>query len=341
MADKLKKILIIEDSSDVRENLEELLSLSGYNTLAAENGKIGVRLALEHLPDLVLCDIMMPELDGYGVLHILSKHSETLHIPFIFLSAKADRIDVRKGMTLGADDYITKPYESTDLLNAIENRLKKSDFSGADTLKRERAFSDIFEQKLIKLYGSNELIYREGDTPYYLYYIAHGRVKIFKSNRDGKEAIMDLYGAGDFFGYWGLLQDATQTEAAEALSNTEIWLIPREDFLAKIRNNAEVSGTFLKLLSKNLLIKEQKLLELAYESVRKRVANALVAMCDIYGEGNLLKMKIPRELIAAMAGTSLETAIRMLSEFKSSELIAIRGSEIEILAYEKLKNAPF
>src|SRR5688572_16474414 len=121
----MKKILLIEDNFEVRENTSELLTLANYEVITAENGKIGVELASKHKPDLIICNIMMPELDGYGVLHILSKKPETASIPFIFLTAKTEKADIRKGMVLGADDYLTKPFDETDLMNAVETRLKK------------------------------------------------------------------------------------------------------------------------------------------------------------------------------------------------------------------------
>src|SRR6188474_2463150 len=121
-----KKILIIEDNVEVRENTSEILELAGYNVVTAPDGKVGVDLAQKEHPDLVICDIMMPELDGYGVLHILNKNAETAAIPFIFLTAKTEKTDIRKGMNLGADDYLTKPFDDTDLLNAIEARLRKA-----------------------------------------------------------------------------------------------------------------------------------------------------------------------------------------------------------------------
>src|SRR5690349_6376579 len=121
-----KKILLIEDNAEVRENTSEILELAGYDVVSAPNGKVGVDLAQKEKPDLIICDIMMPELDGYGVLHILSKKDETAGIPFIFLTAKTEKTDIRKGMNLGADDYLTKPFDDTDLLNAIEARLRKS-----------------------------------------------------------------------------------------------------------------------------------------------------------------------------------------------------------------------
>src|SRR6185436_13315255 len=101
----MKKILLIEDNQDVRENTSEILQLANYIVFTAENGKVGVELAHQEKPDLIICDIMMPELDGYGVLHILNKTPDTATIPFIFLSAKSEKSDFRKGMNLGADDY--------------------------------------------------------------------------------------------------------------------------------------------------------------------------------------------------------------------------------------------
>src|SRR5215831_14446452 len=130
----MKTILLIEDNKDVRENTAEILGLSNYKVLTAENGKTGAALALKEKPDLIICDIMMPVLDGYGVLHLLGKNKETAGIPFIFLTAKTDRADMRKGMEMGADDYITKPFEESELLNAVEARLRK-----AELLNREYA----------------------------------------------------------------------------------------------------------------------------------------------------------------------------------------------------------
>src|SRR6195952_5209938 len=122
-----KKILIIEDNDDIRENVIEILELAGYTVSSASNGKEGVELAFKDVPDIILCDIMMPELDGYGVLYLLSKRPETITVPFIFLTAKAEHFDRRKGMEMGADDYLTKPFDDMELLSAIESRLKKKE----------------------------------------------------------------------------------------------------------------------------------------------------------------------------------------------------------------------
>ena len=128
----MKRVLVIEDNDDIREGTVEILELAGYDAIAANNGKLGVELALSSSPDIILCDIMMPELDGYGVLYLLSKNPKLASIPFIFMTAKAERADMRKGMEMGADDYLTKPFDDLELFNTskrwIINRMCVTDF---------------------------------------------------------------------------------------------------------------------------------------------------------------------------------------------------------------------
>jgi len=123
----MKKILIIEDQAPMRRNLALMLEMEGFEVRVAENGKIGVEIALRHQPDLVICDVMMPELDGHAVIQILRAAPETGNIPFIFLTARGDKSDVRIGMNFGADDYLLKPVNREDLLAAIEVRLARAD----------------------------------------------------------------------------------------------------------------------------------------------------------------------------------------------------------------------
>ena len=123
----MKKILVIEDDSEMRRNIVLVLQLEQYQPIAAENGRVGVELAKREKPDLILCDVMMPELDGYGVLKALREDTNTTLIPFIFLTAKGEKDDLRSGMNLGADDYLTKPVAQADLLKTIEVRLRRSE----------------------------------------------------------------------------------------------------------------------------------------------------------------------------------------------------------------------
>jgi DNA-binding NarL/FixJ family response regulator len=131
----MKKILVIEDEPEMRRNLATILRLENFQPLAAENGRIGVELAKRELPDVILCDVMMPELDGHGVLQALRADANTAAIPFIFLTAKGEREDLRAGMNLGADDYLTKPVPKAELLQAIAARLKRSEQAGPREFK--------------------------------------------------------------------------------------------------------------------------------------------------------------------------------------------------------------
>src|SRR6218665_2935500 len=217
----MKTILIIEDNPEVRENTAEILELAGYQVVQAANGKAGVELAQRSRPDLIICDIMMPVLDGYGVIHLLNKHPETASIPFIFLTAKSERMDFRKGMEMGADDYISKPFDDIELLNAIESRLKKSEALRAAFSKNVEGLNRFFDEarksddlkklsldRRIKSYKKKETIFSEGSDPIYLYFLSKGRVKLLRSHEYGKELITTLYNEGDFFGYTSLLEGA-------------------------------------------------------------------------------------------------------------------------------------
>jgi CRP-like cAMP-binding protein/CheY-like chemotaxis protein len=346
-----KKILLIEDNNDVRENTAEILELASYKVFTAENGKKGVETAQKEKPDLIICDIMMPVLDGYGVLHLLSKSQETASIPFIFLSAKAERSDLRKGMEMGADDYLTKPFEESELLNAIESRLKRSEIVKKDFSKNieglneflssAKTFEDLkklSEKNDLRTYKKKDDIYNEGGYPKGIYFINKGKAKTFRSNEQGKEFITGLYKEGDFFGYTALLDEGQYNDSATALEDCELCIISKEDFYSLIYKNAEVSRRFIKLISDNLQEKEEQLVKLAYNSVRKRVAEALATLNNRYKkEGDAkFSMNISREDLANLAGTATETTIRTLSEFKDEGLVDVKGSSITILNIDKL-----
>lgn len=347
----MKKILLIEDNFDVRENTSEILTLARYKVLTAKNGKEGVEIAQKEKPDLIICDIMMPVLDGHGVLHLLSKNDETSSIPFIFLTAKAERSDIRKGMEMGADDYLTKPFDDVELLNAIESRLKKNDIlrkefsksieglnefineaKGIDSLKK------LSEEREVRIYKKKSEIFKEGNYPKGIYFISKGKVKTYQTNELGKELITGLHKEGDFFGYLSLLQDEQYNNSATALEDSEICMIPKEDFFSLIYKNSEISKKFIEILTDNLRENEEQLIKLAYNSVRKRVAEALVKLSDKYKKSGdqVFSMNVSREDLANLVGTATETVIRTLSDFKDENYIEVAGSKITVLNYEKL-----
>lgn len=343
-------ILIIEDNEEVRENTAEILELSDYKVLTAENGKIGVSLAKKELPDLIICDVMMPELDGYGVLHILGKDPSTSNIPFIFLTAKAEKDDFRKGMNLGADDYLTKPFDDLELLDAIEIRLKKKQQAGvgqSSTLANNppppKGLKELDEmicnEERITEIPQKHTIFSEGSFPNFLYYVVKGKIKTFKADRMGNEFITGLFKAGEFFGYTDLLENSKYGESASSLENSKICTIPKEEFFNLINSSPEVANKFIKILSDNVVEKEDRLIKLAYSSVRKRVAEALLSLMKKYQdkEGDEFTIAITRDDLSGIVGASKETVIRTLSDFKEEGLISISGRKITLVKVGKLQ----
>jgi len=334
-----KTILLIEDNIDIRENTAEILELANYNVSTAKDGKEGVQLAQKLLPELIICDIMMPELDGYGVLHILSRDENTKNIPFVFLTAKVDNADFRKGMNLGADDYLTKPFDETDLLDAVECRLKRvSSFQGQIKTPQYNSLTELISNSKVKTYKKKETMFQEGDYPNYLYYVDTGKVKVYLLNDDGKELIIGLYGPGDFIGYTALLENHNHKEIASVLEEATIKLIPRYDFLELINSQNNIVKEVLSLVTNDIEIKEEQLINLAYDTVRKRVAQALLQLLDKYKEeNNDFAMRISRQDLASMAATATESVIRIISELKESKIIRVEGSLITILNEAELR----
>ena len=347
----MKKILVIEDNDDIRENTAEILELSNYNVIAAENGKVGVEKAIEHSPDLIICDIMMPVLDGYGVLHAVHKNDAIKNTPFIFLTAKTERNDLRKGMELGADDYIMKPFNATELLNAVDSRIKKFDLLRHDLLPDLEGLQQLMDMSSGKniletftegrntnVYKKKQIIYSEGNHPNRLYYVIKGKVKAYRTNEEGKELVTELFMPGDFMGYVALLEETVYKDTTVALGETELAVIPAEDFEELINKNTQVAKKFIQLLAKNVSEKESQLLGLAYNSLRKKVAEALLLLkkkCHANKEDEFV-IDISRENLATIAGTATESFIRTLSDFRDEKLIEIKEGNIKILNEAKL-----
>jgi CRP-like cAMP-binding protein len=348
----MKTILLIEDDTDMRENIAEILELASYRVVRAENGKLGVELARKDPPDLVLCDIMMPELDGYGVLLMLSKIPATAEVPFIFLSAKAERSDVRRGMELGADDYLTKPFEESELLNAVEGRLKRSqtfrrgfDQSASglehflDQARGVEGLKDIAKDRKMRSFAKKEALFYESDELRNIFFIQSGKVRTYKMNNAGKELVTGLYGPGDFIGYMAVLEGGRSEDCAEAMEPTEVAVIPKEDLLALLYRDRDVSVRFIKMMTREVKEKEVQLLELAYASVRQRVAQALIRLRDRYSDAKSkdLGLRISREDLATIVGTATESLIRTLSDLRDEGMVDLQGRDIHIKDARKLE----
>ncbi|MGF1559668.1 MAG: response regulator [Flavobacteriaceae bacterium] len=347
----MKRILLIEDDNALRENTAELLELSGYAIETAPNGRIGIGAALQSLPDIIICDIMMPEVDGYGVLQALSSDETTKNIPFIFLSAKTEHKEIRKGMDLGADDYLTKPFEEEDLISAIESRLAKAALLAKmneghgiiaavtdDEMRTINELKNFFDDNGDLLaFKQGETVYKEGAHSHKIYLILKGIVKCYKIDEDGKELITAIHRADDFLGFTSFLNNQPYQESATAMEDVELAGIAKEDLKSILKQNHTVSMELMELLTNNISEIKGQLLQMAYSSVRKKTAQTLLQFAEILNKKTEEPIKISRSDLASVAGIATESLIRTLSVFKKEGLIDIEGRNIRIVQLKALQ----
>jgi CRP-like cAMP-binding protein len=345
-------ILVIEDDKEMIENIAGILQLADYHVLTALNGRDGIAQAQRHKPDLILCDIMMPELDGFGVLKILSNNPQTAGIPFIFLTAKADRSDLRMGMDLGADDYITKPFDGSELLKVVDVRLRKHEHivSSAESkiedldqfyshARQLKEFQNLSQNRVIRKIRKKDFIYMEGLEPNDLFVIRKGIIKTYKTTQDGKELVTGLHKEGEFIGFLPLIENTPYNESAVVLEDAEVYLIPKDDFLSLIYTNHEIARNFIRILSSNLHETEQRLMEMAYQSVRQRVASALIKICEqVYPNERGKLINLARKDISGLVGTATESLNRTLADFRDEHILELTESGIRILDKKKLEH---
>lgn len=347
----MKTILLIEDDRALRENTEELLELSGYSVLTAANGQIGIEVAKQKLPDIIICDIMMPVVDGYGVLENLSSDEKTKQIPFIFLSAKTEHKEIRRGMDQGADDYLTKPFDEEDLISAIESRLAKAEILkrmpatvphdpgvSEDEMRTLNELKNFFDDNgEIVTFSAGESIYEEGQHSHKIYLILKGVVKCHSMDEDGKELITSLYRADDFLGFTSFMNNSPYNESATAMEDVELAGISKEDLKSILEKNRNVSLELMELLTNNISEIKAQLLQMAYSSVRKKTAQTLLQFAEIMDTKSEEPIKISRNDLASVAGIATESLIRTLSVFKKEGLIAIEGRNIKIKELKALQ----
>jgi DNA-binding response OmpR family regulator len=342
-------ILIIEDNLNVRENTAELLSLAGYSVSTAANGKIGLELAIKTKPDLIICDIIMPELDGYGVLRAIENIPEIAATPLIYITAKTEKEDFRFAMDLGADDYLIKPFSGDSLLKVVHSRLKKSllaknsgGIKGLESIindtKTQTEINNLSVNRTINKFKNKNIIYKEGDAPNYLYFILNGKIKIFKTNESGKEYITEFKKEGEAFGYSSLLSTGNYKESAVSVEDSELALIPKNEFYQLLNSNNEVSLKFAKFIANNLHEAEERLIKLAYDSGRKKTAEALLFVHKKYlPDSNEDFFNIQRENLSAIAGISPESISRNLTDFREEGLIEGGSGNIKVVNLKKLE----
>lgn len=345
----MKTILLIEDDTALRENTAELLELANYRVITAANGVSGITVAKENLPDIIVCDIMMPEADGYEVLEALSQYHETSHIPFIFLSAKTEHKEIRRGMNLGADDYLTKPFEEEDLLSAIESRIAKSIILSSvvgeqtkevdeDQIRSLHELKNFFDDTgAIVTCKKGEVIYQEGDNSNHIYLILQGVVKTHKMDENGKALITALFKPDDFLGFTSFIDNVPYQESATVIEDAKLASVVKNDLKDILEKSQKVSLELMELLTDNLSDIKSQLLQMAYSSVRKKTAQTILQFVDVFNKKPEEGIRISRNDLASVAGIATESLIRTLSGFKKSKFIEIEGRNIKILDIEGLK----
>lgn len=342
-----KTILLIEDDLILSDNTKELLELSGYRVMSSYDGKCGLKKAFQALPDLIISDIMMPELDGYEVYKALQQNRKTCNIPFIFLSAKSNPCDVRKGMNLGADDYITKPFNEEDLILAVEKRLEKRDQILQNRKEPKLQKSQVELDKLkeyFRTYGEqleadkHEEIFLEGRNASNIYLVEHGLIKTFRFDELGKELITGISQKDDFVGFYSFKLPSSYPENATALERSILFRVSHEEFIELLEQNQELTLEYAELLSTHLDVLKSHLLEMAYGSVLKKTASTLLEFSKKTNTEMHQVLTVSRSDMASVAGISTESFIRSLSLLKAEGVIDIVGRNIKIVNPQKLQN---
>ncbi len=345
-------ILVIEGKKSESELLSRILELANYQVIAEKHGVAGLDAIKQFPVDLVLCNVKLQELDGFGIKSALHNIPVLNAIPFIFMADRYDRKIFRRGMDLGANDFLARPFAADELLNAVEAQLKRNEmlrsaFSDASSSvanpgkkKSLQDLDQVLAQKIVKKIKKREIIYREDDMPHYLYYVVSGKIKAFKTNDTGKDYIIDIFREGDFFGYDCLLENKKYHESTMTIEDSELALVPKYEFYHQLCANGELSLKFIKYISDNLSVAEEKLLKLAYNSARKRVAEALLFIHTKYQtrEKKNMTFAINREDISAISGLTVESVSRNLSSFRQEGLIESTNGTIRLLNLQRLQN---
>ena len=344
----MRKIVFVGTNVEGMPNIPEILNIAGYEVFHAQDGKTGVHVVMEQMPDLIISTIQLAYLDGLSLLHVLRKHPPLACTPIIFVTSSNSNDEIRRVMTAGADDCMALPFTETELLYVIECRLRKADMvknfvlqnaesSNGHNLNEKQVLEEFLDGRSLHRFGRNQTIYKEGQSPKYLYFIKNGKVRLFKSSSDGKDLVTDLCGEGDFIGHTELIQNIHYRESAESLDAAELVLVPRSDFQQLLKENLILSYKFNQILATTLTHKNSHLVGIAYNSLRQKVAEALLLVKNKYAasqqEGFAIQMN--REVLANIAGTAKESLIRTLSDFKSERLIEVGTDGVIRIVNEK------
>lgn len=343
----LKKynILIIEDNAEMRENIGEILNLAGYDTVLAVDGLDGVQKARQFNPDLILCDIMMPNLDGFGVLKIKNQDEILRNIPLIFLTAKAEKEDFRKGMNLGAEDYLMKPFEDSDLLQVIESKLLKYSRLGStiqnkrlsslirfDEFKKLEIVQELIQSVPSKEYGKKSKLWTYEESVHSIHWLEEGMIKETMDTVGFKTIILNFINNHNFVDAHYLFQPKYHSQC-ETIEPSLVKMLPKQK-LEEIIIKENLLPSLLSFTSRQYYETAKRLSVNSFGNVREKIAYHLIILEKSF---NHHMIQLSREDLAAFCGMAKETLIRTLSEFKEEKLIEIDSKGISIKNNKKLE----
>ncbi|MGN0002923.1 MAG: helix-turn-helix domain-containing protein [Sphingobacterium composti] len=343
----MKNILIIENNLELLCKYADTLKNAGYEVTQADNSEIGIHLAINKTPNIIVSNTILSNIDGFEILSILSLNPSTSNIPFIFLNPNASPEEVKKGIEIGAADFITNPFQSNQLIRSVEIRinniknqswtilpLNESTQNSLELRKGLEKLHDLISQSKTRHLKKKHTLYHEGDYSQWLYFLIEGSIKTLKLTSDGREFITGLYRPISFIGLDNLLYDVPFNESAEATESSILHFISKSAVVELLNEYVDLNHYFIRIMSKNLHEKEDLLVELAYESVRKRLAQLLIRLSK--DSVPIDQIYISRDELAGLAGIATETVSRILSDFKERGLIERNGSHLQILDLEGL-----
>ncbi|MFM2230935.1 MAG: hypothetical protein RL607_2193 [Bacteroidota bacterium] len=346
----MARILIIMEHPNNRNYLVQLLSEAGYEVMEAKSGPEGIQMANTYQLDSILCEVLMSKTDGFDVLNELSKNTGTATIPFVFFTNNFHKKSHRKGMEMGADDFLYSPFDDVQLLNAIAIRIKKHEaqleyfksqfpekLAAPIFFHGKMALESLRDESLIRKIKKKQILFYEGDKVIGIYYVHRGAIKITKIAQDGRELTVRIHSAGDYIGLHNLFTGQNQTDNAEAMSDCEISILPLHEFENLIEHHPDIASKFIKLLSNESSQTEEHLIRIAYDSVRKRIANSLINYFKTHcPEGQSIHLS--RNELANISGTTPETVSRTLTEFEHEGLIRKEQNRILIVEEKRLNH---
>ena len=338
----MNKVLVIEQDLSISSNISQLLSLSNFDVLNAFDGPSGIEMAYQSEPDIIICSRELPVIDGLGVLHLIRQQAGCSNVIFIMISPKLEWEEIRLALDNGIDDFIFRPLNCSEIMMVIKKRIKNQQSNEQERKYLNGAsksdLTSLINNKPEISLRKKQQIYREGARASHLYYVKSGTVKEYKINDDGKEFILNIYKPGDFFGYFAMLENSLHTETSETIEDTVLVEIPQHEFTKFIEENPLSMRYLINKLTQNIKQQEHKLINIAYNSLRKKVADTLIELHHKFCIHNQeLYIELSRDNLAAIVGVAKESLIRTLKDFEQESLINLTHNKVKVINLKKLE----